>query len=58
MKVVREVSAGSLVSQLGSLLGKYTGILSVVIMPKVQMMCFKTPCVSVTESLHGGDGLQ
>lgn len=34
MKVVREVSAGSVVSELGSQRGKYTGILSVAIMPK------------------------
>lgn len=42
MEVVREVRAGSVVSELGSLLGKYTGILSVAIMPKIQMM-YKLP---------------
>lgn len=36
MKV--EVSVGSAVPELGSLPGKYTGNLSVAIMPKIQMI--------------------
>lgn len=40
MKV--EVSAGSAVPELRSVLGKYTGNLSVAIMPKIQMI-YKLP---------------